>query len=117
MQAAPVKSDRTSILPARIVEAIRTQQDVSERMVGWFQLAFVALFGLLYFMSPKTFSADQTCALVPWFLVIYLALTVIRLVLAYRNRMTAALLYLSVIIDMGLLLGMIRGKPTGFLNV
>lgn len=107
MQASPAKSDRTSPLPERVVEAIRGQQAAGERMVGWFQLAFVTLFGLLYFMSPKTFSTDQTFALVPWVLVIYLVLTIIRLVLAYRNRMPAALLYLSVIIDMGLLLGMI----------
>ncbi len=76
-------------------------------MVGWFQLAFVALFGLLYVVSPKTFSTDQTFALVPWVLVLYLALTFVRLVLAYRSRMSPAALYLSVIIDMGLLLGMI----------
>ena len=63
MQAAPLTSDRTSLLPARVVEAIRIQQDVSERMVGWFQLAFVALFGLLYLVSPKTFSTEKTFAL------------------------------------------------------
>ena len=44
---------------------------------------------------------------VPWFLGIWLAVTIIRLYLAYRNRMSAPLLYLSIIIDMSLLLGMI----------
>ena len=38
-------------LPARVVAAIRTQQDVSERLTGWFQLAVVVIFGLLYAAS------------------------------------------------------------------
>jgi hypothetical protein len=35
-------------LPARVVVAIRAQQDASERLIGWFQLAVVVIFGLLY---------------------------------------------------------------------
>ena len=107
MKTTTINHEIATHLPERVVRAIRVQQDASERMVGWFQLAFVTLFGLLYLVSPKTFSTDKTFALVPWFLVIYLVLTIIRLVLAYRNRMSAPLLYLSVIIDMSLLLGMI----------
>ena len=38
-------------LPARVVAAIRAQQDVSERLTGWFQLAVVVIFGLLYAAS------------------------------------------------------------------
>jgi len=93
--------------PERVTTAILSQQDASERLVGWFQLAVVMLFGLLYSASSKTFSPDSTFALVPWVLAIYLMLTIIRLVLAYRNRMSGPLLYLSVIIDMGLLMAMI----------
>ena len=96
-------------LPERIVSAILSQQDASERLVGWFQLAVVILFGLLYSVSPKTFSAEETFALVPWFLSVYLVLTLARLFISYRFRMSAAMLYLSVIVDMGLLLGMIWG--------
>ena len=94
-------------LPQRIGRAILSQQDASERLVGWFQLAFLMLFGLLYSVSPKTFSPEKTFALVPWFLGVWLLLTVGRLFLSYRRRMPPALLYLSVIVDMGLLLGMI----------
>jgi adenylate cyclase len=94
-------------LPERIVTAILSLQDASERLLGWFQLAVVILFGLLYSVSPKTFSADETFSLVPWFLAVYLVLTLARLLISYRRRMSAAMLYLSVIVDMGLLLGMI----------
>jgi adenylate cyclase len=98
---------RFRTLPDRVARTIKAEQDVSERLVGWFQLAVVILFGFLYLISPKTFSTDNTFALVPWFLAVYLILTVVRLVLALRSLMSAPLLYLSVFIDMGLLLGMI----------
>jgi adenylate cyclase len=94
-------------LPERIARAIVVQQDASERIVGWFQLAVVIVLGSVYSISPKTFSTDTTFALVPWFLAVYLLLTAARLVMAYRRRLSAPLLYFSVIIDMGLLLGMI----------
>ena len=107
MKAAPAKLGQKNPLPERVVRAIRIQQDASERLVGWFQLAVVLLFGMLYLVSPKTFSTEKTFALVPWVLAIYLLFTIIRIALAYHSRMTGPLLYISVIFDMGLLLGMI----------
>jgi len=65
------------------------------------------VFGILYSVAPKTVSAEKTFEIVPWFLAGYLLLTMIRLFLAYRSRIPGPLLYVSVIIDMGLLLGMI----------
>jgi hypothetical protein len=94
-------------IPERVLKAIFEQQNASEKLVGWFQLAVVIFFGLLYAVSPKTFSREETFELVPWFLAIYLVVTLVRLYLAYRHRMSVPLLYLSVVIDMSLLLGMI----------
>lgn len=94
-------------IPERVIKAISAQQEASEKLVGWVQLAVVIFFGLLYAVSPKTFSRDMTFEPVPWFLAIYLGVTLMRLYLAYRHRMSAPLLYLSIIIDMSLLLGMI----------
>jgi adenylate cyclase len=94
-------------IPERVLNAIFTQQEASEKLVGWVQMAVVIFFGLLYAVSPKTFSRDMTFEPVPWFLGIWLVVTIIRLYLAYRHRMSAPLLYLSIIIDMSLLLGMI----------
>jgi adenylate cyclase len=111
MTSISIKPDNTSRdskrLPERIVKEILSQQNASERLVGWFQVAVVILFGLLYSFSPKTFSTAETFTLVPWFLAVYLVLTLTRLYISYRRRMSAAMLYLSVIVDMGLLLGMI----------
>jgi adenylate cyclase len=101
------KDARYQGIPERVLNAISAQQEASEKLVGWVQMAVVIFFGLLYAVSPKTFSRDMTFEPVPWFLGIWLAVTIIRLYLAYRNRMSAPLLYLSIIIDMSLLLGMI----------
>ncbi|MFH2043784.1 MAG: adenylate/guanylate cyclase domain-containing protein [Pseudomonadota bacterium] len=94
-------------LPERVQEAIFNQQNKSEILVGWFQLSIVSLFGILYTVSPKTFSSQNTFTLVPWFLAIYFILTCARILLAQRGRLSTPLLYLSVLADIGLLLSMI----------
>ena len=106
--AASEKNRRSEkVLQQRVLDAISEQQNAGERLVGWFQLAVVILFGLLYFVSPKGFSSDTVFEPVPWFLSVYFVLTIIRLLLSYRRRLPSPLLYASVIVDMGLLLGMI----------
>lgn len=94
-------------LPVRVREQIRGQQDRSEILIGWFQLAVVLIFGTLYLVSPKTFTEDSAFAPVPWALASYLALTVIRLVWAHRGRLPAWSLAISVIFDMTLLMVLI----------
>jgi adenylate cyclase len=101
------KDTRYQGIPERVLNAISAQQDASEKLVGWVQMAVVIFFGLLYALSPKTFSRDMTFEPVPWFLGIWLVVIIIRLYLAYRYLMSEPLLYLSIIIDMSLLLGMI----------
>ncbi len=94
-------------LPDRVRAAIREQQDRSEILIGWIQLAVVVTFGSLYLVSPKTFSEDSGFAPVPWALSVYLILTIIRLVWAHRTRMPAWSLALSVVFDMTLLMVLI----------
>jgi len=94
-------------LPERVRRAIARQQDQSEILIGWAQLAVVATFGVLYTLAPKTFTAEAEFAPVPWALGGYLAFTVVRLALAYRRALPRWYLGLSVIIDMLLLLGLI----------
>ena len=95
------------LLPERVRTAIRAQQDRSEIAIGWIQLAVVLTFGTLYALSPKTFDADATIEPVPWALALYTGFTLLRLFLAYRRRLPAWFLALSVVIDMGLLLALI----------
>jgi adenylate cyclase len=98
---------RYSHLPERIVRVIHDQQNVSERLIGWFQLSVVIFWGIIYTVSPKTFSLETTFALVPWVLSVYLLLTFVRLYIAHHSNMSASMLYISVILDMALLLATI----------
>ena len=109
----------TAALPSRVQDAIRRQQDESERLTGWIQLAVVLLFGTLWALSPKT--ATGAAALpVPLTLAAYLVLTTIRLVWSYRRRLPDWSLALSVAFDMGLLMVVIwsfhltYGQPPSF---
>jgi len=113
-------ADPPGALPERVRARIREQQDRSEILIGWAQLAIVATFAALYWVSPKTFAADMTFAPVPWALGAYTAFTLLRLGLAYRWRLPPWFLALSVLVDMALLMSLIwsfhlqYGQPPSF---
>ena len=94
-------------LPERVTDSIQAQQDASEILIGWVQLAVVVLFGTLYVVSPKTFSNEAQFAPVPWVLSFYFVFTLTRLFVSRRGRISDWFLHLSVIIDMGLLFALI----------
>jgi adenylate cyclase len=97
----------SSLWLAKRGDATRGPADASERLIGWFQLVVVLLFGALYLISPKTFSPDAPFEPVPWVLGTYFVFTVARLALAYRRPLPRIMLYASVVLDMALLLGLI----------
>ncbi len=94
-------------LPPRVYAAIQRQQESSEILIGWIQLGVVVSFTILYTLSPKTFTEDADFAPVPWVLAAYFVFTVLRLILAHYDRLPHWMLYLSVVVDMFLLLGLI----------
>lgn len=94
-------------LPARVQAAIQAEQDRSEILIGWVQFGVVAAFGLLYFISPKTFAPDAPFRPVPWVLGAYAGFTLLRLATAYRTRLAPWFLALSVAVDVALLLALI----------
>lgn len=114
---APLQAMR---LPPRVQDALRRQQRSSEILIGWVQLAVVAAFGTLYWLSPKTFPAEAEFVPIPWVLGAYAAFTLLRLILAYRIELPNGVLALSVIVDMALLMGTIWSfhqqymQPAGF---
>ena len=97
----------TRDLPQRVQDTIKKQQDASEILIGWAQLVFILTMAVLYAASPKAFSEDTMFAPVPWAILIYSAFTLARLGLAYRRRLPRWLLWVSVIVDIALLLGLI----------
>ena len=90
-------------LPERVRRQVTRQQDATERLIGWVQLAVVLVFGVLYWLSPKTFEAHDTFQPVPYALAAYLGFTLIRLSASYRTHLRDWFLYLSIVIDMALL--------------
>jgi adenylate cyclase len=100
--AAPIQD-----LPARVRDVILREQDWSEILIGWIQLAVVLTFAALYYLSPKPPGANPMIAPEPWVLTGYVLFTLVKLSLAYRRRLPNWLLYLSVVMDMALLLALI----------
>ena len=94
-------------LPGRVRRAIQDQQERSEILISIIQLAIVTIFGLLYAVSPKTFTPDADFAPVPWVLSLYLGFSLVRLALAVRRQLPDWMLYLSSVVDIVLLMGLI----------
>jgi adenylate cyclase len=103
----PMPGGEQSELPERVRDAIQSQGDATERLIGWIQLAVVLTFATLYAVSPKTFPAEQAFQPVPWVIGAYALFTLLRLVLAYRISLPGWFLILSIVFDMALLFGLI----------
>jgi len=92
--------------PERVRWLIVEQQVKSEILIGWVGFALVLFFLVLYTLSPKT-SAGTRFVPVPWVLGAFLAVSGVRLVLAYRRWLNPPLLVVGVCLDIALLLGLI----------
>ena len=107
-------------LPARVRDVISREQDASEILIGWVQLGVVLTFAALYYLSPKQPGANPMISPEPWVLAAYVLFTLVRLNLAYSRRLPNWLLYVSVVMDMALLLALIwtfhlkYGQPASF---
>lgn len=106
-QGGAVAGREPAGLPAPVRAAISVQQESSEILIGWIQLAVVVGFGSLYALSPKAFPPEAELRPIPWVLGAYGAFTLLRLYLAYRRRLAPWFLALSVVADVALLLGTI----------
>ncbi len=94
-------------LPERVRRALIAEQDAAERMIGWCQMGIVLFFAAFYAISPKPRDTPMQFQPVPWVLTIYFVATVIRLVWTRRARLPTWSLVGSIMIDMGLLMGLI----------
>ena len=99
------RKDPEAGLPERVRAAVRAQEDATERLISWLQLAIVLTFAVLYLLSPKPDALDF--APVPWALGIYLALTLARAAWAHLGRLPDWALALSVFVDITLLMVLI----------
>lgn len=107
------------ILPRAVREEIGRQQRSSEVLMRMIQLGIVAAFGTLYLVSPRTDAATSFSLVLPALLV-YLVLTLIGLLWAWRRPVPDWAAYLSIVFDIGLLMLLIwsfhkqYGQPASF---
>ena len=102
-----IRSHTDPQLPRRVLKTIQEQQDSSEILIGWLQLAVVGAFAVLYALSPNPYDSDTVVAREPIFLGVYLVFTVIRLALAHARKLPNWLVYVSIVVDMTMLLALI----------
>jgi adenylate cyclase len=95
-------------LPERVRDAIRIQQERSEILIGWIQLGIVILVsGVFEFTTMAQGEVQADYSLEREVLLIYGLICIVRLVLAHLRLLRAWMLYLSVIADIALLMGLI----------
>lgn len=98
----------TGALPERVQAAIRRQQEQSEILIGWVQLAIVVLVATAYestAMPTGVVQEDYSFELDV--LATYGLFCLLRLGLAYARLLRPWMLYLSVVVDIALLMGLI----------
>ncbi|WP_084175122.1 adenylate/guanylate cyclase domain-containing protein [Afifella pfennigii] len=93
-------------LPQSLQRQIDELDERAEIRIGWAQLALIAFFGSAYLLLPR---AEGTAGFnfVPYALGGYAVFTLLRLFLAYRRRLNAPLLVVSIFIDVALLTAII----------
>lgn len=101
-------NDGVEELPERVLTAIRHQQERSEIMIAWVQLAIVTLVATVYESTsmPAGVVQDDYSFETEVF-AIYGAFCVVRLGLAYARWLRPWMLYVAVVADVGLLMGLI----------
>ncbi|MBX9945321.1 MAG: adenylate/guanylate cyclase domain-containing protein [Reyranella sp.] len=97
-----------TLLPERVRNAIRQQQERSEILIGWIQLGIVALITGVYQstrMAEGLVQDDYSLELQVLF--IYSVFCIIRIALAHARLLAGWMLYVSVIADIALLMALI----------
>ena len=98
----------SSGLPERVRDAIRQQQERSEILIGWVQLAIVGLVSAAFQGSNMAQGVVQEdFAFEHEVLLLYAAICIARIALAHARRLRTWMIYLSVVVDMALLMALI----------
>ncbi|HEX4511825.1 MAG TPA: adenylate/guanylate cyclase domain-containing protein, partial [Burkholderiaceae bacterium] len=99
-------------LPERVHEAIRLQQERSEILIAWVQLAIVGLVATVYETTSMPGGVVQyDFSFETQVFVTYGVFCIVRLALAYLRLLRPWMLYVSVVADMALLMGLIFSFP------
>jgi len=95
-------------LPERVRQAIRVQQERSEIIIGWVQLGIVALVATVYESTTMpTGVVQEDYSFETTAFAVFGMFCLLRLFLAYRRLLQPWMLYVSVVADIALLMGLI----------
>src|SRR5215831_13155452 len=94
-------------LSPRALAAIKHNQAMSEVLLSWMQVGFLAFMTFLYFIAPKGFSPEVRFKPVPFLLALYAPFVLVRLGLTLKQRLTPFILTASVLVDMAFIIGLI----------
>lgn len=94
-------------VPDRVRDAIRRQQQDSEKLIAWVQLAVVSIMGGLYALSPKTSPVSPFLTPVALALSFYFLFTLLRLALVGRGASMRWLPGISAVVDVALIVVLI----------
>lgn len=101
-------SGRIDALPNRLQRLVLIEEERSERLIGWVQLAVVATFATLYGLAPRP--ADAGMAVlepVPVALGIYFVFTLMRIAMSRLSILPGWFLFISMVVDTAMLFGLI----------
>ena len=91
-----------------VANRIQKYEENSEKLIAFSQLAFVVMMGILFIVSPKNIDAANTqLSPVLFALSVWLVVLVLRIILAYANLLRNFTIYLFIVVDMVLLVGLI----------
>ena len=93
---------RLRALPPQVARAIKDQQEAGEILATWVQTVIVALLLLSYLLSPLDRSGREFQP-VPLVLALYTPLLVARIYLAHKRMLDAALLFVSICVEVAVL--------------
>ena len=95
-------------LPERVRAAIQQQQERSEILIGWVQFGIVGLVLTLYESTRMAEGlVQEEYSLELDVLLVYGAICIVRLALAHKRLLATWMLYLSVVVDIYLLMALI----------
>ncbi|MEP0945056.1 MAG: adenylate/guanylate cyclase domain-containing protein [Rhizobiaceae bacterium] len=90
-----------SALPRRVAAAIARNDDISEVLVKLIQFGVFTLWGIAYLAAPQP--NPETVSRVPLIISVYLAFTLVMLLIALARKTPVWLIYFSILVDMTLL--------------
>ena len=97
--------------PPRIRAAVDAYEAESERIVSWIQLLGIVIFAALYAATYASFDVHHAIEPTPAALGAYGVLTLLRLRLAYRGKLSIRLQYASATVDIVVLVALIASFP------